>query len=295
MSSSESNLTQLANDLRGPFDLSAERKREVQNFLMDTKYIHFGMDGKRLRTESYVLNLKCMPKASPSGNLDQYICSQLQLQLNEDPLVDIPELRNWAYIFNPMQVAPIWGIPQDKFRNISDGQKLLPFGIRYAIYVNFIDFHSVNDIFTRPMTWSNKGIQNLNTIGQKTVHPTSFIAAPVNFLDEVKTGSIFQNGEVTLELKAASLVDGVSCALIAYDAGESKLKMVMTDSEGKESVTAGGSIYKGDIHVDLATRWVRKATLDEHQVAETSVQGSSFKLDEYTVRHITLRLIGQEK
>jgi hypothetical protein len=33
----------------------------------------------------------------------------------------------------------------------------------------------------------------------------------------------------------------------------------------------GASHYKGDLYVDLATRWVRKATMDELVVAESTV------------------------
>jgi hypothetical protein len=283
-------------DLRGQFDLSSDRKREIQYFRMDTKYIHFALNGKRLDTESYVLRLQYTPKTSPTGNVDEYTCLELQLQTKDSPAAAMPELRNWTYIFNPMlsgtdERGPLWGISQDKFMNLTDGLgRALPFSIRYAIYVNFIDFHSINDIFTRPMKFG-KGIQDLKEIGQRIVHPASLMEAPVKFGVEIKPGSVFQNGEVSLELKGVSVVDGTPCALVAYDAGESNVKMVLPVSSNQESVTEGGSQYKGDMYVDLATRWVRKATLDEYQVAETSTQGSP-SIKEYTVRHILLRLIG---
>jgi len=286
---------QLVKGLRGPFDLSSDRKREAQYFRMDTKFIHFGLNGKRLGTESYLLKLQYNPKASPE-NGDQYVCLELQLQTNDSTPVTIPELRNWTYTFNPMLSGadgsgPLWGISQDKFRNLIDSLgKALPFSIRYAIYNNFIDFHSVNDVFSRPMKFG-KGIQDLKDIGQRIVHPASFIEASVKFGAEIKPGSTFQNGEVTLELKGASIVDGAPCALVAYDAGESKLKMIMPVSIEQESVTEGGSHYKGDMYVDLATRWVRKATMDEYLVTETNARSWPSKINEYTVRHILLHLI----
>ena len=46
-------------------------------------------------------------------------------------------------------------------------------------------------------------------------------------------------------------------------------KMIMPMSADKDIVTEGGSEYVGDIYIDLATRWVRKATLDEFVVTET--------------------------
>jgi hypothetical protein len=283
-------------DLRGPFDLSSDRKREAHSFRMETKYVHFGLNGRRLRTESYVLKLQCIPKTAQTGNADQYTCLELQLQTNDGSPVTIPQLSNWTYTFDPTLIGdergPLWGIPQEEFIGLTDDHgKALPFSVRYAAYVNFIDFHSFNDIFARPMKFG-KGIQDLKEIGQRIVHPASFIEASVKFGTEIKPGSSFQNGEVSLELKGVSIVDGAPCALVAYDAGDSKVKMVISDSSNQESVTEGVDQYKGDIYVDLPTRLVRKATLDEYLVQETSTQGAPSKTNEYTVRHIMLRLTG---
>jgi len=41
--------------------------------------------------------------------------------------------------------------------------------------------------------------------------------------------------------------------------------------------------------IDLATRSVTNATLDEYVVTETSVSDRAAKIDGYTVRHILLR------
>ena len=258
---------------------------------METRYVHFGMKGDRERTESYLLSLQYSPKTTQSGAVDKYTCSELRFQANDGPSVAIPELANFEYAFNPAMQAPVWGIPQERFFDLTDGRRPLPFETRYALYVNFLDFHSFNDIFTRPMPFGN-GIQNLKQIGQRAIHPASFIEAPVGFGSEVQTGSSFKNGEISLELKGVSMIDGAPCALVAYDAGESKLRMITQDSEGKRSVTEGGSHYKGDLYVDLTTRWVRKATLDEYQVSQSSSAGDASRTDEYTVRHILLKSPG---
>jgi len=280
--------------LQGPFDLALDKKWENQYFRMETKYIHFGLSGKRLGTESYLLKLQYIAKTLVDGSVDQYVCSELRLQTDGGSSVTIPYLKNWTYAFNPMLVEPgvLWGIPQDKFMKITDSSgRALPFSIRYAVYINFIDFHCINDIFSRPMKLG-KGIQDLKLIGQRIVHPASFLESPVHFGAEIKSGSIFQNGEVTLELKGLSIIEESPCAIIAYDAGESNVKMILPVPIGQDSVANGGSQYKGDIYVDLATRVVRKATLDEYMIQETSTQGSPSKMGEYTVRHILLRLAG---
>jgi len=41
--------TRLIQGLKGPFDLSGERKSEAQYFHMETQFIHLGFDGKRNR------------------------------------------------------------------------------------------------------------------------------------------------------------------------------------------------------------------------------------------------------
>jgi hypothetical protein len=291
---------QLVQALRGPFDFSSERTREAHYFRMDTQFIHLALNGKRLATESYRLTLQYAPQASTAEGLDQYTCVDLGFQSDESLPVTVPDLTNWSYLFNPMlsgtdERGPLYGISHETFLHLTDGHgKLLPFSIRYALYNNFIDFHSINDTFTRPMPFG-PGIQDLHEIGQSIVHPASFVTASITFGSEIKSGSVFQNGQVTLAMKGVSVVDEAACALIAYDAGESQLKMLLPGSSDQDILTEGNSHYKGDISVDLATRWVRQATLDEYLVTEISAPGWPAPRYEYTVRHLLLRLIGQEE
>jgi len=57
----------------------------------------------------------------------------------------------------------------------------------------------------------------------------------------------------------------------------------------------GGSEYRGDPYIDLATRWVRKVTMDESAVTETTMPGPLLKINAYTVRHLLMRLISKEE
>jgi hypothetical protein len=291
---------QLLQGLKGPFNLAMERKAEVQHFLMETQFIHLGFDGRRTGVETYVLNLRSVPAAVSGKNLDEYTCPEFGLRLNLGPAVTIPSLAGWTYTFNlylsgPDEKGPVFGIPHDKFENLVDssGNKL-PVDICYAIYNNFIDFHSFNDIFARP-TMAGGGIQDLKTIGQRVIHAAAFVEAPVNLGAGTKAGSVFRNGEVTLELKGISIVDSAACALITYDSGESTLKMIMPVAPGREAVTEGGSEYKGDIYVDLATAWVRRVTLDEFVITETTVPDEPANIIGYVARHILLRMVSPEE
>lgn len=288
----------LAKNLRGPFNLPIDRKSETMYFSMQTEFVHMGFNGRRTETETYFLTLRCIPAASLGKKHDQYTCREFYLRLNSEDVVTIPALRLWEYELDPMSgldgKAPVFGVPHNRFEGIIDsrGNKLSP-DIRYAIYNNFIDFHALNDALSRPLF--GRGIEQLKTVGDRIVHPAAFTEAPVNLGSAVMPGSVYRNGEVTLELKGISVVDNTLCALIGYDSGESTLKMIMASPDGANVLTEGGSEYKGDIYIEFETGWVRKVTLDESIVTETEAANCDVKVKGYTVRHLLLRLISQEE
>jgi hypothetical protein len=290
----------LVSDLEGPFNLAGERSPHVQYFQQETAFVHIGFDGERTGTETYILKLKCVPAALSGKGGDEYTCAGFQVQIGEGHLVSIPSLSGWTYIFSRSTQGidgkeQIFGIPHGKFENIVDSRgKAFPAGISYAVYNNFIDFHSFNDVLARP-TAAGGGIQDLRTIGQRIIHAAAFSEPPVNLGSKIKSGSVFRNGEMSLELKGVSVVDRTACAIVGYDSGESTLKMIMPLAADKEIVTVGGSQYKGDIYIDLATFWVRKVTMDEFVVTETRLPGPKPKVDAYTVRHLLMRLISREE
>jgi hypothetical protein len=284
--------------LEQPFDLARERTPQVQYFRMETQYVHIGPDGKRTGIENYNLKLKCIPKALSGKSGDEYICGGLKLQNNDDPPVSIPSLKGWTYVLNmpspgKNENEPFLGIPHEKFEDIRDsrGHKL----DSYGVYANFVDFHApLNDFFPRSISWG-KGIQDIKRIGEKILHASAFQTAPIDLGKGIKPGSSFRNGEVTLEFKGLSIADGSVCAIIGYDSGEGTLKMLMSIGPDIEMVTVGGSQFKGDIYIDLATRWVKKATMDECVITETRMPTPIPKISAYTVRHILMRMIGKKE
>jgi hypothetical protein len=286
-------------DLKGPFDLAGERTPQVQYFRMGTQFVNIGFDGKRTGIVRYTVKLKCVPAPLSGKGGDEYTCRDFQLQIGEGEVVTIPSLAGWSYIFSMGtgidEKGQVFGIPHSKFENIADSRgNELPPVIRYTVYNNFIDFHAFNDAFARPAA-GGQGIQDLKSVGQKIVHAAAFTAPPVNLGSGIKEGSFFRNGEVTLVFKGVSTVDGAACAIVGFDSGESTLKMIMPLAKDKEIVTTGGSEYIGDLYIDLGTRWLRKLTLDEFVVTQTTVPGPMPKTDAYTVRHLLMRLISQEE
>lgn len=289
---------QLDIDLKGPFDLSIDRKPEVQYFHMQTQFIHMGFDGKRTGVETYLLRLRCTPTAISGKKLDEYTCQEFGLQLNDNPIRTLPALRLLAYQFDVMAgvltKGPMWNIPQEPFLGMKDSQgNQLPPDICYAAYNNFVDFHALSDVFPRSMKYV-KGIEQLKVIGDRIVHPGAFSEAPVSVAGVVREGSVFRNGELTLELKGVSLVDDRPCALVNYDSGESTLRMAFIQGTDEDVMMEGGSQYLGDIHIDLDSGWVRKVTLNESVVTQTYTASRPNKVPGYTVRHILLRLISKQ-
>jgi len=290
---------QLRADLKGPFNLAAERAPQIQHFRMETQFVHLGFDGKRTGIETYLLKLKCVPAALSGKSGDEYTCAEFELRIGEGPAMTIPALADWSYVFDlgtgKDAQGQVFGIPHRKFENITDNRgNTLAAGIRYAVYNNFIDFHAFNDVFARPSV-GGRGIQDLTNIGQRIVHSSAFTQPPVNLGSGIKEGSYFRNGQVTLEFKGVSVVDGAACAVVGYDSGESTLKMIMPLGADKEMVTTGGSQYRGDLYIDLATRWVRKVTMDEFVVTETTIPGPLPKIDSYTARHLLIRLVSEKE
>lgn len=278
-------------ELARPFDLAIARATEAHTFQIQTRYGHFSSAGKKLESHEYTLRLSCGATAGAPCT-----CHELTVRTNDGTAVGIAELTNWSYVFDSSltgadERGPLWGIPQERFAQLTDNHgAALPFSVRYAAYVSLIDFHSINDVFSRPMPFG-PGIQDLKEIGQRVIHPASFIEAPVQFGKEILPGSTFKNGRVTLEFAGVGIFDGAPCALVAYDAGESTLKMLVALADGAASATEGGSQYKGVIHIDLRSGWVRRATLEEHLIAQANIGTADSRSTDYTARHIELRLV----
>ncbi len=290
----------LAKALAGRFDLAGQRSPQVQYFLSDCRVVHLGFDGKRTGTEGYILKLRCNPAALTGKEGDEYTCRSFVFQRSDGRTVKVPALAGWTYTFKTTptgkdEQGQVLGIPHAKFEGLADseGAKLPP-GISYMVYNSFIDFHSFNDLLSRPVP-EGKGIQDLDRVGQRIVHSASFSQPATNLGTNIKEGSFFRNGEITMELKGVGLVDEAPCAIVGYDSGESTFKMIVAFGGGKDILTEGGSEYAGDISIDLETRWLRKLSLNKFIVSETALPVGGGKMDSYTVRHLLIRLISREE
>lgn|GEM_PF-498563 len=290
--------------LLGRFDLAGPVRPEVRYYVQRTEYVHFGFDGRRTGIETYTVKMKVVPAALSGKGGDEYTVREFIVQTGDGQPETIPSLAGWRYVFRTSasgrdEKGQVLGIPHDTFEGLvtSAGRKIPGIGA-YPIYNSFIDFHAFNDEFARPSEGGG-GIQDLAAIGQTVRHASAFSEPPVDLGSGIKQGSVFRNGEVRLAFKGIGLVDGAACAIIGYDSGECTLKMIMPQPDGREIVTEGGSQYVGDISIDLAARWVRKVTMDEHVVTESSLPAAAGAAGQrfpgYTVRHLLTRQVGREE
>lgn len=260
--------------LGGRFDLAGPLEPEVRYYIQRTEFVHFGFDGRRTGIETYTVKLKVAPAARPGQGGEEYTVREFAVREGDGAPETIPALAGWSYAFRKSadgrdEKGQVLGIPHDKFEGlVTDKGRAIPAVASYPIYNSFIDFHAFNDEFARPAAGGG-GVQDLTAVGTTVRHASAFSEPPVNLGRGIKEGSVFRNGEVRLAFKGVGLVDGATCAIVGYDSGESTLKMIMPQPDGQEMVTEGGSQYAGDIYIDLATRWVRKVTMDEHVVTET--------------------------
>jgi hypothetical protein len=183
----------------------------------------------------------------------------------------------------------VFGIDHAKFENLKteDGGPLDP-EASYLVYNTFIDFHGFCDVFARK-TLEGGGIQDLKKMGDKIIHAAAFSEPPVNLGGNIAEGSTFKNGEVTLELKGVSLVDGASCAVVGFDSGESSFRMIIRPTPAMEITSVGSSHYKGDLYIDLESNWIRKVTMGEIVVTETTLPMPPHKLNSVIERSTTIR------
>lgn len=285
--------------LRGTFDLSAQRSRDPQTYEMETRVVTYALDGKRVNADILKLQLKCAPAKAGSGAADLYTCIRFAVQFGTGPEVEVPAMAGWSYPFQRGgtgmdEKGQVFGIDHAKFEKLVDASgQPLPIDKKYFVYNSFIDFHAFCNVFAEP-TAGGKGIQDLKRIGDKVVHAAAFSEAPVNLGSGIQEGSTFKNGQITLEFKGLSLVDGSACAVVAYDSGESSFQMIVTPMPNMEVRSVGSSHYRGDLHIDLATRWVRKATMDELVVTETTVPGMANKINAVIERTVTIRNVMDE-
>lgn len=283
--------------LQQKYNLVPEHSPDTQYYAMESKLQKFALDGTRLGTVIYRLYLRCVPDPKSGLGADEYTCLRFTVKVNDSPEISIPALKNWKYLYRKTENAKdekgqVFGIDHSKFERITDERgRSLPVENTYHVYNAFIDFHAMG-VFAEK-TPSGNGVQDLHRIGQKIIHMASHSQPPVNLGTQVGEGSYFRNGEVTLEFKGLSIINGKTCALLEYDSGESSFFMITKPFPNVDVKTKGSSHYLGDIYKDLQGGWIQKAILHELVISETVIPGQSNKIYSVIERSISINNVAR--
>jgi hypothetical protein len=280
------------------FDLGGERSEAAQYYRMESTLLTYAADGSLRSTDVFRLGLEYLTAGLAGGEDAEIKCLFFTVQLADSSEVDIPGLKNWSYAFKQTgmdEMGQIFGIDHSKFENLVDSNgDVLPPHKTYHVYNAFVDFHSFCDVFAEPAP-EDKGVQDLEMIGDTIVHAAAFSEPPVNLGSNVMEGSFFRNGRITLAFKGLSVVNGRPCALIEYDSGESSFRMKVRPMPGLEVDTVGSSHYRGDIHKDLESNWVQMVTLSEMVVSETTLPMPPDKINTVNERTIVILNISEDE
>ncbi|MFH0736079.1 MAG: hypothetical protein V1773_16615 [bacterium] len=256
------------------FQLGGKSSSQEQFFICQTEVKTFNLDGTLAAKDNYILYLKYTHPNKTEKEF--YECSHFEIQTNDSIIRTVPSLEGWTY--SPVidgtgmdENNYVFGIDHKKFDNLVD-KKNTPFApeISYFIYNMFIDFHSFCNVFAEERS-GMKGIQDLHKIGDKVIHYASNSKPPVNLGGNIKEGSYFENGEITLQLTGLSKVNEKETAIVHYDSGESSFKMIVEPMPNMIINTVGRSHYFGDIYLDLNTKWVQKVFMAEVVIAQSKL------------------------
>ncbi len=280
--------------LEREFELGGDRTAENRIYIVESEFVHFAPDGGRAGSDTFVLELECLPSSLSRSDREEYTCRRFSVRLEGEAPVSIPALEGWSYsfIWGLDEGGQVFGIDHAAFEDLrTEDDVPLDQETSYLVYNTFIDFHGFCDVFAMP-TPSGGGIQDLKKIGDKIVHAAAHTEPPVNLGSQIAEGSTFKNGEVTLEFKGVSLVEGAPCAVIGFDSGESSFRMIIEPTPKMRIETAGSSHYKGDLYIAMESNWVQKAVMGEIVVSETSLPVAPHTIGSVIERTTTIRRAG---
>jgi hypothetical protein len=282
------------------YDLAGERSMEPHYYLVQTEVATHSSKGVLKSTDIYRERLICEPGDRSAGEADKFTCARFSVQRDDGPEVTIPSLKEFSYKVNKQlldksgldEQGQLYSIPEAQFEGLVDstGEKL-PFEVGYQVYSAFFYYHGYTD-FAEP-TAQGKGVQHLKAIGDKIVHNAAFEETSIPGSLAGK-GSVWKNGEVTLEFKELGAVDGAPCAILRLDWGECTWAMPMTIMPLMRLKTVGVSTCRGDIYVDLESKWVRKLAMTLSENTVTSMWGLPVDRSK-PVTTLTIRAMSKEE
>ena len=250
------------------YDFSAKRSEKNQYFIVEFEVFGHASNGKPKNIDKYKLFI--------SREGDRYTCKKVLFNRNDKPVLSVPSLTGWSYIFDVKSLdkegvddqGQMLGIPHTKFEKLTDsaGAKL-SIEAQYQVYSAFSYFHS----------WCNMIAENyskdLKKIGDSIVNDESAVESPINLGSIFLDGSKFMHGIETIEFKGFCIVDDAMCAIVGYDERGGGFKMHMKPMPLLKIKTTSGTRYMGDIYIDLDSLHVKKVNATVTDISKTTMYG----------------------
>jgi hypothetical protein len=282
------------------YDLVGGRSRETQHFALESRLTIRSTSGKLKSVDTFRQFLMVTPGDPSDGESDRFTCSKFSIQRGDDPTVGVPSLEGFSYEVNRGLLdengfddqGRLYGIPEELFEGLADstGEKL-SFEIGYQVYSVFFYYHGYTD-YAMP-TQKGTGVQDLERVGDKIVHDAAFAELPIPG-KLAKTGSVWKNGEVTLEFRGLETIEHRLCAVLSFDSGSCSWSVPMNYMPVMKLKTTGVSNYRGDIHLDLESKLVKKVEMVLSETTATSMWGIPVNKSVPTT-NLTIKAISQEE
>ena len=261
------------------YDLAGPRSMETHFYQVESRVATHSNKGVLKSTDIFRLSLIVEPGGGADKKADKLTCTRVSVQRGDGPEATIPALEGYSYECNKDALddagldkeGRLYGISEDVFQDLTDstGAKL-PIDLAYQIYS--LSFYYPDHVRYAEPTKEGKGVQDLKRIGDKIIHKSAFLETPIPG-SLAAEGATWKNGETTLEFKGLGVIDEATCAVLSFDLGVCAWTMPMAIVRPMKLKTIGASFYRGDIYLDLETRWVKKLMMTLSEVTVTSMWG----------------------
>jgi hypothetical protein len=255
-------------------NLARERQPGARQYLSETDFISHAPDGTILGKDNLTMRVEVTRSAEGKQTLR---CLEFSHTAPGGIQHTIPALAGWTHELPKGETPEVLGIRQGDFTALKyeNGQPLPP-ETGYRVYNTFVDFYAFNNVFAENAPGTDgKNIGALKTPGQTVIHYSANSKPSLTLGDAVKEGSYFQNGEVTLQLKGWSEVNGNPCTLVGFDSGDSSFVMGMEPAPGMNMKIKGGSRYWGEMYINSKTFWLEESNFREIVLTEIRIRDNA--------------------
>ena len=273
------------------------RRPGTRYYTFENVSTEIAKDGSRGAPTTYRLWIEVRAVADKQGGpiAIRCVCRKATITKSEERPRNIPAFKDYEYelhlgIDDEQQV---FGIQHEDFNGLVDDADI-PLNLMegFSLYGSFIDFHMFDSFTTESQGEFKSDLSGLRTIGQ---HHTADIGVevPVHLEPDILEGSKFKNGSISIAFKGMTLADGVPCALIGIGSRDSSFDLILSPQPGRKMNVKGGSVYSGDLSLELDSQWMSRLEFREFVVSKVTMGPQ--EIDNFvSERRVRIQSVSQE-